>query len=367
VDTLIGHDMEARELRTLATSADPPHALLLAGPEGTGRRRLALEYARLLNCERHPAGAQLAPAGANLFGDDLLPPATAYPCGACRACRLITEGAHPDVVVVGPGDTLCKPRAGESSHEKHPQSRDIRICQVRGMVDLVARFPFEARYRVVIIDPAERLREEAANGLLKTLEEPPGHTIFALVAAAPEVLPETIRSRCRRMDVRTVARATIAAGLRARGVDAALAEQAATASRGRPGRAIAFAARPDLMGDRQRLLDRCARLAAAGAGERLKYTESLVDRMRKDRTTADAELDAWQEYWEAQLNAAARDERIAHPAQVVPLVDALRAVQRAREDLLANVQARPALDLMLLSFPRLTLDESANGSTPAHG
>lgn len=358
--------MESRELRTLATSEDPPHALLLAGPEGTGRRRLAVEYARLLNCDQHPAALQTSPVRAGLFGDDLAQPA-AYPCGTCRACRLIGEGAHPDVVIVGPGDTLCKPRAGESSHEKHPQSRDIRICQVRGMVDLVARFPFEARYRVIIIDPAERLREEAANSLLKTLEEPPGHSVFALIAAAPELLPETIRSRCRRMEVRTVARETIAAGLRARGVDFALAGQAAAASRGRPGRAIAFAARPDLMGDRQRLLDRCARLAAAGAGERLKYSESLVDRIRKDRATADAELDAWQEFWEGQLNAAARDARIVHPAQVVPLVDALRAVQQAREDLLANVQLRPAFDLMLLTFPRLTLDESTNGSTTAHG
>src|SRR5688572_20795410 len=98
--TVIGHEDIRRELRVLAGSVEPPHALMFVGPEGTGRKLLALEYAQLLNCERAPWNA---PAGASLFGD-ALPAATAAeaPCGACRSCRLIAEGAHPDVVVVGP-------------------------------------------------------------------------------------------------------------------------------------------------------------------------------------------------------------------------------------------------------------------------
>ncbi|NUQ54909.1 MAG: hypothetical protein HUU14_03375 [Dehalococcoidia bacterium] len=216
MSAVIGHEAIVRELQSLAASEDPPHALLFAGAEGSGRSLLALEYARLLNCEAAP-------------------PSPAGPCGVCRPCRLIAEGAHPDVIHLGPGDTLCRPQPGESSHEKHPDSRDIRICQVRGLIDLVARFPFEARTRMVLIEPADRLGREAAHTILKTLEEPPGHTVFCLVTAAPEVIIETVRSRCRRVDVRLVPPAEIASGLVARGVDPAIAARAAAECRGLPG------------------------------------------------------------------------------------------------------------------------------------
>ena len=110
---------------------------------------------------------------------------------------------------MAPGDSLCRPRQNESSHDKHPLSRDIRICQVRGIIDLAARYPFEAKYRMVIIDPADRLAREAAHTSLKTLEEPPGHTVFALITAAPEAIIETIISRCRRINVGAVARGEV--------------------------------------------------------------------------------------------------------------------------------------------------------------
>ena len=265
---LIGHGAIQRELASLAASDEPPHAILFAGPEGTGRSALALEYAKLLNCLNR-VGASAWGEGnreqgpPSLFGDE---PAFsgagqgAVPCGVCRACRLITEGTHPDVIRLSPGDMLCRPRDGES-HAQHPDSRDIRICQVRGLIDLAARYPFEAAYRAIIIEPADRMNREASNTLLKTLEEPPGHTVMLLISAAPEAIIETVQSRCRRIDVRTVPRAEIEAGLLARGIEPAIAAQASEAARGRPGRALAFAAEPELMGDRGRLQERCTRLS----------------------------------------------------------------------------------------------------------
>ena len=252
---------------------------------------------------------------------------------------------------MAPGDTLCRPRDGDGSHAKHPDSRDIRICQVRGMIDLASRYPFEGGYRAIILDPADRLFIAAAPALLKTLEEPPGHTFFALITAAPEALLETIVSRCRRIDVRPVARAEIEAGLIARGVAPELAAKAAEASRGRPGRAIQFAAQPDLMGDRARLLERCARIAGERTTARFHYAGELAERYRKDRTATATELDAWETFWEAQLREGApgnngRDPRIG-------ALEALRAVTLARADLLANVMPRPAFELMLLTFPRV--------------
>lgn len=359
MDPLIGHTELLRELAAIGAAPEPPHALLFVGPESTGRAPLARYLAMHLNCEAvHPA----PPAGASLFGDALPPaPPAAEPCGSCRACRLILDGVHPDVLVVGPGDALCRPRDGES-HAAHPDSADIRICQVRGITELVARFPFEGRTRVIIIDPADRLAEYAAPALLKTLEEPPGHTVFCLLTTAPERLLPTIRSRCRRIEVRPVPRAEIEAGLLARGIEPALAAQAAAAARGRPGRALAFAADPDLMAARGRILERCAAIAASGVAARFEYARTLAERWRSDQAAVRFELDCWEAFWERQLRraAAGRREAVAGP------LEALRAIAALREHLLANVQARPAFDLMLLRFPRATLEGSTEEVLPAH-
>lgn len=342
---VIGHGAIRRELRTLAGSGEPPHALMLVGQEGSGRRLIATEFAALLNCEA---------------------PFESRPCGACRACRLIEGGNHPDVVLLAPGDALCKPRAGESSHEPHPDSRDIRICQVRGLIETVARYPFEGPFRVVIVEPADRFAHAAAHTILKTLEEPPPHTVFILITAAPEAILETIRSRCRRIDVGLVSRAEIEQGLVNRGFDPAIAVRAATESRGRPGRAVQFAERPSLMDDRGRLLARCAEIAASRPSGRLAYGADLAERWRRDRHLVHAELETWEEFWERRLRDAADNATKANDA-----IAALRAIAGARDDLEANVQPRLALDLMLLRFPTVTLEPDATetiGETeaPAH-
>jgi DNA polymerase III subunit delta' len=352
---LIGHEDIIRELQALAASPEPPHALLLAGPEGTGRTALALEYAKLLNCER-----ALPPSAPEALFD--LPPSEpiSLPCGVCRSCRLIEAGAHPDVITLSPGDMLCRPRDGDS-HAKHPDSRDIRICQVRGLIDLVSRYPFEARHRMIIVDPADRLAREASNTILKTLEEPPGHSVFALISAAPEVIIETVVSRCRRFEVRTVPRPVIEAGLVARGIDPVVAARAAEASHGRPGQAIAFAASPDLMGDRARLLERCAKVAAARTTERFNYANDLAERFRRDRAKVGGELEIWEAFWEERLRT-----HIDELEEAVGALRALRSVARAREDLQVNVMPRAALELMLLSFPRITLTTSSQEETTVH-
>ena len=362
---LIGHAGIYRELRALATSSEPPHALLLTGPDGTGRTALAIAYAMMLNCEKNRA-TEPPTAGASLFDVEAVPLAAdagagsrdSLPCGDCRSCRLIAEGTHPDVITVSPGDMLCRPRPNESSHDKHPTSRDIRICQVRGIIDLAARFPFEAKYRMVIIDPAERLAREAAHTILKTLEEPPGHTVFALITAAPEAIIETIISRCRRVTVRTVSRVEIEAGLIARGIEPSLAAKSAEAARGKPGIAIGFAAKPDLMGDRQRLLQVCALVASGRTAERFRHASDLAEQWRRDRATVFNTLDVWEAFWEARLRESAGGDA----GETGAALGAIEAVMHCRSDLLAQVQTRPAIELMLLSFPRLDVEDAVGVS-----
>ncbi len=330
---LIGHGPLLNELRRLALSPDPPHAILFDGPESTGRTLLARTYAQLLNClerDKRPI-------------EDL-------PCGQCRPCRLIEEQKHADVIDLGIGDTLCHPRPGDS-HD-HNRAREIRICQVRGLVDLVSRYPLEASTRVIIIDPAEAMRMEAQNSLLKTLEEPPPHTALILLSSATQDLLDTILSRCRRIEVRPVARATVEEGLIARGFDAETAAAAAEQAVGRPGLAIRLAEEPSLLADRARVLERFAEVAAGGLKDRFAYADRLAERWRSDPAGVRKELATWDYFWERELRAAtdASDKEAALAA-----AEALKAIATCRDNLTANVIARAAVELMVLRFPRRTL------------
>src|SRR5262245_11504895 len=157
--------------RSVAAGSLPP-SLLLTGPSGVGKRLTAIATAQTLNCLR-PTTDDLRPTA-----DDSRP-TTLDACGACAACRRIARGAHPDVLVVEPGDTGT-----------------IKIDQIRDVVDRANYRPFEGRRRVVIIDEADALVVPAQNALLKTLEEPPPSSVFILVTARPDALLATVRSRC---------------------------------------------------------------------------------------------------------------------------------------------------------------------------
>ena len=122
---------------------------------------------------------------------------------------------------------------------------------------------------------------------------------------------------------------------------------------------------PDLVSVTERLLQRFATVSASPIAERFKYSNDFAERFRRDRATGARELDAWETFWEAELRALAASGP-PPPHELRPIVEALRAVARAREDILANVQLRPALDLMLLSFPARTLATQQGDEVPSH-
>ncbi len=155
---ILGQDLAKRMFQTHLSSGKIPGAYLLVGPEGIGKRRLALEMAKALNCT---AKAE-------------------RPCDACPTCGQINRSTHPDVhVVVGGG-----------------ASDQIKIDQIRHIIGRIALRPFSAAMQVVVIDGADRLTEEAANSLLKVLEEPSPYTRFVLTSAHLQDCLPTIISRC---------------------------------------------------------------------------------------------------------------------------------------------------------------------------
>ncbi len=189
-------------LSRAAQDARLHHCFVFEGPEGVGKFSYAMEFAREINCQ----------AALN-----------ARPCGVCDACRWISAGTHPDVLVVSPDPEKATPI--------------ITAAQAREIVNSIQLQRHSAAYRVIILNPADALNEEAANILLKTLEEPPARTQFLLVTARPASLLQTVRSRSQRVRFGPLSEAEMSAWLTERGMDHALA----SAAGGSPGRALALA------------------------------------------------------------------------------------------------------------------------------
>ncbi len=158
-DSFIGNRKVIERLRAKLQQDRFPHGLIFSGPEGVGKHTCALMIAKALNCTRAAAGSF---------------------CGECSSCRKIDSGTHPDVMTL-------------SVEEEASQKKIAQVRQLLGMLDLQ---PFEGRNKVFIIDPADLLNAEAANALLKGLEEPPESSFFILVTVNVHELLLTVRSRC---------------------------------------------------------------------------------------------------------------------------------------------------------------------------
>jgi DNA polymerase III subunit delta' len=154
-----------QQLQERARQRQLPHAILLHGPAGVGKQQFAIEFAQSLLCES--------------------PGSQAMPCGQCRACVQFQAQTHPDYHCISP----------------EADSRVIKIDQIRQLCDSLSLSSHHAGYRPIIIAPAEAMNPAAANSLLKTLEEPPAHTLLVLISHQPSLLSATIRSRCQRLTI----------------------------------------------------------------------------------------------------------------------------------------------------------------------
>lgn len=149
-------------LKKTAELGKTPHALLFYGQIACGKRALALEFVKLLNCESKNLEAR--------------------PCLACRACLDIEKNAHPDLTIIEPQD-----------------SKEIKITQIRDLQNNLSLKPYSAPFKAAIIDKAHLLNQEAQSAFLKILEEPRGNSLFILVSEYPEMLLPTILSRVERL------------------------------------------------------------------------------------------------------------------------------------------------------------------------
>ena len=336
----------ARGLARMVASERLPQALLLTGPAKVGKAQLAVSLAQALNClERGSASGEVG-------GDR---------CGECRACRRIAEGKYADVETIAPGG-LC--RVSDHDHTKLP-TIEIGICQIRRLEMLAAMNPYEGRRRVLVIDPADMLRGDASDALLKTLEEPPEGVTLVLVTDSPARLSETVRSRCRRIEVTPLPQAVLSQRLAE--LEAISAEDAETLSRmahGCAGLALAAIGDGEPIEQRRAQIEDVRRLSAAGVAERLAFAESLVGR-RNDAAPARLALESWREWWRDLLRVRLGvDQGITHEFlraeleldapryQPDEIVAFLRELRRTEELLRISVGVLITLEALMLAMPR---------------
>ena len=293
--------------RSIAGGSLPP-SLIFSGPDGVGKRRVAVAVAQALNCTspRPPNEGEQSPSEGPILDA----------CGKCAACTRIARGVHGDVLMVVPGD-----------------SGAIKIDQARDVIDRAMYRPFEGRRRVTIIDDADAMAGGAQNALLKTLEEPPSSSIFILVTSRPDALLPTVRSRCSQIRFGRLSPADVAAVLqRDHKYDTREALAVAAASDGSVGHALNAQAGEftDARGDAETLLS--AGRSRRDARTRLERGKDLLKGgggpAASEREHLGLRLQA--------LSSLARDLGVLSTG--------------ASRELLANVDLRDELDALAPSF-----------------
>lgn len=324
-----------------------PHAMIFAGQEGVGKCTLALLLAQVLNClspENHSACGKCSSCrkisstllGRNLACENMKEEGF---CGVCPSCRLKMQN-HPDVRLI------------------EPEKTTIAIDQIRELIGEVAFQPFEARYRVVILDPADRMKMEAQNSLLKTLEEPSSRTVIILVTTNPYMLLDTIRSRARLLQFGEIPQETIKKYLISEGIlspeDAHLAS---VLSGGSLAKAVDFDPLA-YRGIRDQALQFVALLLK---GEDFKKASHIAEQVSKDKKSFPSWIDAVNALLQDVYYAEIAPERIGQSdvrkqllelARRTPrsaLLSAIDAIREFQRELQLNINRQLALEALYLS------------------
>ena len=293
-----------------AATAGMTHAWLITGPPGSGRSNAGRAFAAALQCRLQGCGE----------------------CkGECNECRTALSGAHPDVSLI------------------RTELLSIRVGEIRELVRRAAMSPTQGRWQVMVVEDADRLTEQAADALLKSIEEPAQRTVWVLCAPTVEDVVPTIRSRCRLLVLRTPPVAAVAEMLiRKSGIEPELAGFAARAAQGHIGRAKALARDEQVRDRRRKVLEVPFELRDIGAC--LGAAQRLVDAAKEESKASASEVDQRER---ADLEQAlGMGTRGAKPRETAAALKELEDQQKAR----AKRWERDVLDRSLVDLMALYRD-----------
>ena len=323
---LIGHEWAVDMLKKHVVNGTTRHAYLFCGPPGLGRRTLALRFAQALNCT--------TPSDAGI------------PCGQCRDCKGIESMQHADMSII----------------QAESEGGTLKVDQIRDMRKTMILKPYMSKYRVAVFLRFQEANDNAANALLKTLEEAPSYAVLILTADNPEQLLPTIVSRCEVLRLRTSSIEDVQKDLERNGVESNKAKLIAHISGGRSGYARRLIEDEDLLDTREERLNELLTLLSASRVEKFKY----ADKLSKDKDGMRQAITFWISYWrDIMLRSAQagtslvnvdRNVEIEDLAGQVDLSTARKVVsglEDALEKIDRNVNPRLLAEVMLLDLPKV--------------
>ncbi|NIP39622.1 MAG: hypothetical protein GWO07_14990 [Candidatus Dadabacteria bacterium] len=252
LSNITGHDFQKEFLIKSVEKNRVASPYLFYGREGIGKRLIAIEFAKLLNCQRQV---------------DRLSQNPGHEC-ACASCLKTESANHPDVTLVSPRD-----------------SSEIKVKQIREQIeDLIYLKPYEGKYKISIIDDAESMNINAQNAFLKTLEEPPADAVIILISSKPQYLLKTITSRCHSLEFFRMNDEAIETAIKAKSeLSAQLRGIAVRLSQGSLSKA--FMLDEQLISERKRIIESISELHSDNPASLLEFVDSIA----KDKTSSDLE------------------------------------------------------------------------------
>jgi len=302
------------------------HAYLFAGPQGVGRRTLALRLAQALNCTQ--------------------PIEPGIPCGQCRDCKQIESMQYPDLTII----------------QAESEGGILKVEQVREARRMLGFKPYQAKYRVTVFLRFQEANDSASNALLKILEEAPSYAVLVLTADYPEQLLPTIVSRCEVLRLRPLPPERVESFLKEQGAEGDKAHLLAHISGGRLGAALRLMHDPAALGFREEKLNEAHAFGQTSRADKFAY----ADKLAKDKEAMRKVLSLWLSYWrDVFLRAEGasappanidRAKEIEAMAARIPTPKAQRMVSQletALTQLESNVNARLLAEVILLDWPKI--------------
>ena len=331
--TIFGQDHLLKRLEPTLQQRRQSHAYLLSGPPHVGKMAMAINLSQAVNCLEGPGA----------------------PCGTCTQCTRIAAGLHADISILVPGQ-------GE---EGRSPKTVIGIDAIKELIHRVSLNPYEGSSSVVIIDGAESMSDDAANALLKTLEEPPPQVMFLLLTANEGAVLPTIRSRCQSMVLVPLSKDMMVQRLvTGHQTTPEQAEQLFRLSRGCLGWAIGALDDAQVLEQRQADLEKLQETLDAGLETRFTYANEIATLFGSDRDAAKDLLALWLRWWRDLLLIKEGAEEFLHNSDhsdslrnqasglsTAEIVQFINRLMQTLSNLDSNVNPRLAMEVLMLNLP----------------